>query len=49
MTCENQEKIDYYLISECLVPLILKFEGAINCTECQVSLKLPLEASLLDQ
>jgi hypothetical protein len=37
----TDQKIDYAVVSECLVPLLLKHEGALDCEECHVKFTLP--------
>jgi hypothetical protein len=37
----SSEKNDNEVVSQCLVPLLLKCEGKMTCEHCQVSLKIP--------
>ena len=35
------EKIDNQMISQCLVPLLLRGEGKMSCEYCKIELRLP--------
>ena len=43
------QKVEAEVVSQCLMPLLLKCDGKLTCGHCQVSLKTPHSESNLSQ
>ena len=38
---DASEEVDYTVVRECLVPLLMKYEGSMDCEECHIQVHIP--------